>query len=111
MFQDALKTFHEAIGEKDIPLHTFEFFLAISEKSPPTIQEIGKLFPYLSQSAISRNVQILTGESKTRQDKGLSLCTAEPDPKDRRYKRIELTPLGKSIRDSIYERGLNLLKD
>lgn len=109
--KDGIRVFQDAIGRADVPLHTFEIFLSISEKSPPTTEDVKKLFPGLSHSAVSRNVQILTATSNTRKDGGFPLCEYVVDPKDRRYKYIHLTKLGKEVRESIYANGVRLLNE
>ena len=109
--KDGIRVFQDAIGRADVPLHTFEIFLSISEKSPPTTEDVKKLFPGLSHSAVSRNVQILTATSNTRKDGGFPLCEYVVDPKDRRYKNIHLTKLGKEVRESIYANGVRLLNE
>lgn len=109
--KDGIRVFQDAIGRADVPLHTFEIFLSISEKTPPTTEDVKKLFPGLSHSAVSRNVQILTATSNTRKDGGFPLCEYVVDPKDRRYKYIHLTKLGKEVRESIYANGVRLLNE
>lgn len=109
--KDGIRVFQDVIGRADVPLHTFEIFLTISEKSPPTTEDVKKLFPGLSHSAVSRNVQILTATSNTRKDGGFPLCEYVVDPKDRRYKYIHLTKLGKEVRESIYANGVRLLNE
>ena len=109
--RDGIRVFQDAIGRADVPLHTFEIFLTISEKTPPTTEDVKKLFPSLSHSAVSRNIQILTATSNTRKDGGFPLCEYVVDPKDRRYKYIHLTKLGKEVRDSIFANGTRLIND
>lgn len=109
--REGIRVFQDAINHKDVPLHTIDIFLAISEKSPPTIEDVAKMFPQLTQSSISRNVQILSGESKTRKDGGFGLCQTLPDPADRRYKRIHLTEFGKAVRDRMFLHGARLINE
>lgn len=109
--RDGIREFQDAIGHKDVPLHTFDIFLAISEKSAPTTEDIKKLFPKLSHSAVSRNVQILTGTSNIRKDGGFPLCEYVVDPADRRYKHIHLTKLGKEVRERIYANGARWINE
>lgn len=109
--KESIRVFQEAIGRADVPLHTFEIFLSISEKTPPTTEDVKKLFPALSHSAVSRNIQILTATSNTRKDGGFPLCEYVVDPKDRRYKYIHLTSLGKEVRTQIYANGARLINE
>lgn len=108
---EGLQKFQEAIEYKDVPLHTFAIFLAISESTPPTTEDIKKLFPKLSHAAVSRNIQILTGTSKVRKDGGFPLCEYVTSQKDRRYKYIHLTKLGKEIRERIFFVGSYLINE
>lgn len=108
---NGIQIFQDAIGNKDVPLHTFEIFLTISEKTAPTTEDIKKLFPRLSHSAVSRNIQILTGTSNVRKDGGFPLCEYVVNPNDRRYKHIHLTELGKKVRDQIYVNGARLINE
>lgn len=109
--RDGIRMFQEAIEYKDVPLHTFDIFLAISEKTPPTTEDLKKLFPKLSHAAVSRNVAMLTGNSTVRKDGGFSLCEYVVDATDRRYKHIHLTKQGKEVRERIYANGVRWINE
>lgn len=109
--RDGIRMFQEAIEYKDVPLHTFDIFMAISEKTPPTTEDLKKLFPKLSHAAVSRNVQMLTGTSVVRKDGGFPLCEYVVSPADRRYKYIHLTKLGKEVRERIYANGVRWINE
>lgn len=109
--RDGIRMFQEAIEHKDVPLHTFDIFLAISEKSAPTTEDIKKLFPKLSHAAVSRNVAMLTGNSTVRKDGGFNLCEYVVDSTDRRYKHIHLTKAGKELRERIYANGVRWINE
>lgn len=109
--RDGIRMFQEAIDYKDVPLHTFDIFMSISEKTPPTTEDLKKLFPKLSHAAVSRNVQMLTGTSVVRKDGGFPLCEYVVSPTDRRYKYIHLTKLGKEVRERIYANGVRWINE
>ena len=109
--RDGLKVFHDAVGGADVPLHTLIFFMAINDKTPPKISDLGKLFPDLSTATLTRNCQLLTGTSKLRKDGGFSLCEYVHDPADRRIKYIHLTKFGKEVRERMYLSGVRFLNE
>lgn len=109
--RDGLKVFHDAIGGADVPLHTLSFFLAINDKTPPKVSDMGKLFPELSSATLTRNCQILTATSKTRKDGGFALCEYIHDPADRRVKYIHLTKFGKEVRERMFISGVRFLNE
>lgn len=109
--RDGLRVFHEAIDNADVPLHTVEFFLAINEKTPPKVSDMGKLFPELSSATLTRNCQILTATSKTRKDSGFALCEYVHDQADRRIKYLHLTKFGREVRERMFLSGKDLLNE
>lgn len=109
--RDSVKIFQEAIEYKDVPLHCFDIFMAISEKTAPTTEDVKKLFPKISHAAVSRTIHMLTGQSSVRKDGGFPLLEYIPDPVDRRYKHIHLTEKGKQVRDSIHAHGTRWINE
>lgn len=109
--RDGLMVFRDAIGGADVPLHTVLFFLAINDKTPPKVSDIGKLFPDMSSAAVTRNCQLLTSTSKTRKDGGFSLCEYVHDDADRRIKYIHLTKFGKEVRERMFLSGVRFLNE
>jgi DNA-binding MarR family transcriptional regulator len=109
--RDGLMVFRDAIGGADVPLHTVLFFLAINEKTPPKVSDMGRLFPDLSSATLTRNCQILTASSKLRKDGGFALCEYVHDQTDRRVKYLHLTKFGKEIRERMFISGVRFLNE
>lgn len=104
----SLETFRSAIGNADVPLHTFYMFILMPFNGDTTISNLEKHVPTLSHASISRNMAILSGQSKTRQDGGFKLVEGYEDPNDRRFKIFRLTAQGKKLREAMHLRGLKL---
>lgn len=112
-WQEGIEIFRQATGSTDIPLHTFYLFLFMPKTGPGiTVSNLVNMTKGLdlSQAAISRNVLLLAGKSKLRNDGGLDLVEYQEDHQDRRHKLYRLNKHGVSLREHIEQRMVASLK-
>jgi len=107
--EESLAEFREATGNADIPLHTYYLFINMPAKGHITVSTISKFLKGLTDSSITRNLQILAGLSKTRKDGGFKFLEYQEDPADRRYKLYSLNDKGREVRDRMHARGLRVV--
>jgi DNA-binding MarR family transcriptional regulator len=85
----------------EMPAQTLHTFLLVAQSPGISMQDLNAKLE-LSSSATSRNVSSLSFQ-KQYEVVGLGLVEALEDPKDRRIKRVWLTPKGQAFAKSLLE--------
>ena len=106
--ESQVETFREGINHKDVPLQTFALFLLLSSHSQVSVSQITQLFKPLSQAAVSRNISLLSGDSRIRKDGGLGLAETFEDIHDRRSKLVRLSTKGRALREQMHTKGRHI---
>jgi DNA-binding MarR family transcriptional regulator len=112
-----VKVFREEIDLADCPLQTYALFLFLPERGSMSLSQVTKIFRNMSQSSVSRNVDLLCGTSRLRKgetDKsgtgGWQLAERLDDDTDRRVKLLQLTPKGKALRERMHLNGMQIYR-
>lgn len=92
----------------ELPIQQILIFLAVAVNEGVSMRTIGKIFPYMSQSSISRNVRMLEAPTPGPiestlgiKPKGHGLIETRRGVENRRAVILYLTDKGKEIRDKI----------
>jgi hypothetical protein len=107
---ESLKAFREGIQHKDVPVHSYYTFILMPLKGSMNNSQLNKLVIGMKAASVTRNLQLLAGLSKTRQDQGFDLLIREIDSLDKRGANWSLSESGIKLRATMHERGFDVFK-